>query len=106
MLLDCRSLEVTHTKMPDHMTVMIVHSGIERGLVDGEYNMRRAQCEAAARHYGVRALRDIDLPGLEVADNLLTRLSIGAPDTSCPRISGLALLRMRWRAVSWLSWGS
>jgi galactokinase len=65
MLLDCRSLEVTHTKMPDHMTVMIVHSGIERGLVDGEYNMRRAQCEAAARHYGVPALRDIDLPGLE-----------------------------------------
>ena len=38
---------------------MIVQSGIERGLVDGEYNERRAQCEAAAQQLGVAALRDV-----------------------------------------------
>jgi len=41
-----------------------VHSNIQRGLVDGEYNLRRQQCEAAARHYGVKALRDLTLPQL------------------------------------------
>lgn len=59
LLIDCRSLEATPVAMPEGLAVMIVHSGIERGLVDGEYNARRAQCEAAARHYGVAALRDL-----------------------------------------------
>ena len=32
---------------------------------DSEYNTRRQQCETAARHYGVKALRDLDLAALE-----------------------------------------
>lgn len=63
LLIDCRSLECTPVQLPDDLAVMIVHSGIERGLVDGEYNLRRQQCEAAARHFGVAALRDLaELP--------------------------------------------
>jgi galactokinase len=63
LLIDCRSLECTPVPLPADLAVMIVHSGIERGLVDGEYNLRREQCEAAARHYGVPALRDLaELP--------------------------------------------
>lgn len=61
LLIDCRSLECRPVPMPDGLAVMIVHSGIERGLVDGEYNLRRQQCEAAARHFGVPALRDLDV---------------------------------------------
>lgn len=61
LLIDCRSMECTPVSLPDGMAVMIVHSGIERGLVDGEYNLRRQQCEAAARHFGVAALRDLDV---------------------------------------------
>ena len=38
---------------------------MRRGLVDSEYNTRRQQCEAAAAHYGVKALRDIDVARLE-----------------------------------------
>jgi galactokinase len=34
-------------------------------LVDSEYNIRRQQCEAAARFFGVKALRDLDMPMLE-----------------------------------------
>ncbi|MEY4237815.1 MAG: galactokinase [Pseudomonadota bacterium] len=63
LLIDCRSLECTPVVLPKDLAVMIVHSGIERGLVDGEYNLRRQQCEAAARHFGVAALRDLaELP--------------------------------------------
>lgn len=63
LLIDCRSLECTPVPLPDGLAVMIVHSGIERGLVDGEYNLRRQQCEAAARYFGVSALRDlVELP--------------------------------------------
>ena len=59
LLIDCRSLETTPVPLPAGVTVMIVHSRVRRGLVDSEYNTRRAQCQAATRHYGVAALRDL-----------------------------------------------
>ena len=59
LLIDCRSLQVQPVAIPDDVAILIVHSGISRGLVDGEYNARRAQCEAAAAYYGVAALRDL-----------------------------------------------
>jgi galactokinase len=65
LLIDCRSLDAAPVPMPADLAVMIVHSRVRRGLVDSEYNARRQQCEAAARHYGVRALRDLDLATLE-----------------------------------------
>lgn len=60
MLLDCRSLETRFVAVPDDLAVMVIHSGIERGLVDSAYNERRNQCKLAAIHYDVPALRDID----------------------------------------------
>ncbi|MDT8953737.1 galactokinase, partial [Aeromonas caviae] len=65
LLLDCRSLETRLIPMPADLAVLIVNSNVRRGLVDSEYNTRRQQCEEAARHYGVKALRDLDLAGLE-----------------------------------------
>jgi galactokinase len=44
---------------------MIFNSHISRGLVDSAYNTRREQCEQAARHFGVPALRDIDMSVLQ-----------------------------------------
>jgi galactokinase len=58
LMIDCRSLSVTPVAMPDDVAVLIVHSGITRGLVDSAYNERRAACEAAAAAMGVDALRD------------------------------------------------
>jgi galactokinase len=60
LLIDCRSLECRAVPMPAGLAVIVIHSGIERGLVDSAYNERREQCERAARHYGVPALRDLD----------------------------------------------
>jgi galactokinase len=64
LLIDCRSLTLTDVPVPDDVAIMIVHSGIVRGLVDGHYNERRRQCEAAAAAMGVAALRDADLDRL------------------------------------------
>ena len=68
LLIDCRSLEVTDILIPDDVAIMIVHSGVTRGLVDGHYNERRRQCEAAAAAMGVSALRDADLDNLAAAN--------------------------------------
>lgn len=64
LLIDCRSLETRPITIDDDLAIMIVHSGITRGLVDGAYNSRRAECEAVARHFGVQALRDLNLDTL------------------------------------------
>jgi galactokinase len=55
---------------------MIFHSHVERGLVDSEYNTRRRQCEEVARHFGVRALRDVDLAMLEARGGELDPLAL------------------------------
>lgn len=65
LLIDCRSNSGEDVAVPANAAIVIVHSGVTRGLVDSAYNERRAQCEAAARHYGVAALRDLDTIALE-----------------------------------------
>ncbi|BES85670.1 galactokinase [Pectobacterium araliae] len=65
MLIDCRSLEGRSVRMLDGVDVLIVNSNVRRGLVDSEYNTRRQQCEAAARHFNVKVLRDVSLPQFE-----------------------------------------
>ena len=60
LLIDCRSLETASAPLPPDTVVVILDTNTRRGLVDSAYNERRAQCEAAARHFGVKALRDVD----------------------------------------------
>jgi len=59
LLLDCRSLAYELVPLPPTVAVVVLDTGTRRGLVDSAYNERRAQCEAAARHLGVKALRDV-----------------------------------------------
>ncbi len=63
--IDCRSLATKPIPIPDHMVIVVIHSGVQRGLVDSAYNERRIQCEQAATHYGVAALRDLTIEQLE-----------------------------------------
>jgi galactokinase len=65
LLIDCRTLDCTPVAMPASASIVIINSGVRHTHAGGEYNERRAQCEAAARHYGVAALRDIDEARLE-----------------------------------------
>jgi galactokinase len=65
LLLDCRSLETRHVPVPPQAAVVVLDTATRRELVTSAYNERRAQCEAAARFFGVPALRDVDLDTFE-----------------------------------------
>ena len=60
LLLDCRNLEGRAVVLPEDWAVMVIQSGVVRGLVDGHYNARRADCETAAKALGLLSLRDAD----------------------------------------------
>ncbi len=70
LLIDCRSLALKPVAIPEGVAVMIVNSNVKRGLVDSEYNIRRRQCEEAARYFGVKALRDVTTAQLQGAEGL------------------------------------
>ena len=67
LLIDCRSLETTPIPVPSGVSIVIMDTRKQRGLVDSEYALRRQQCEEAAARLGVDALRDVDGPMLEAA---------------------------------------
>jgi len=66
ILIDCQSLGVDWTPFAPDLAVVVCHSGVHHALVAGEYNDRRAACEAAARALGVPALRAVT-PAMLVA---------------------------------------
>lgn len=61
VLIDCRDLTNRAVPLPPDTSVVIMDTSTRRGLVDSAYNERRAQCEAAAKFFGVAALRDVGL---------------------------------------------
>jgi galactokinase len=75
LLLDCADLAVRPVPLPDDWAVLIVQSGVTRGLVDGHYNQRRRDCEAAALALGVHSLREAsaDLVAVAKLDPLVRR---------------------------------
>jgi galactokinase len=73
LLLDCRTLQ--HMPIPIHpaLAITVIDSGLRRSLTESAFNERRAECEAAARHLGVAALRDCDAATLEAAYGTLNQ---------------------------------
>ncbi|MEO3858600.1 galactokinase [Acrocarpospora sp. B8E8] len=67
LLLDCRSLASRHIPfdLPAHgLRLLIINTNVRHALADGQYARRRQECENAAKHLGVPALRDVtDLAG-------------------------------------------
>ena len=64
------------------MAVVVLDTSTRRGLVDSAYNERRAQCEAAAKFFGVKALRDVTLAQFErQGGGIGSRLPGAAPGT-------------------------
>ena len=59
ILFDARSEQVQMIPFPRELAVIIASSGKQRELADGDYNVRREQCYAAAQALGVCALRDV-----------------------------------------------
>jgi galactokinase len=68
LFLDTRSLEFRRVPLPPSAELVVIHSGVSHAISGGDYNTRRAECEAAARRLGVVQLRDVplaDVPRLE-----------------------------------------
>lgn len=59
VMIDCRSLNITPTPVPQGYAIAIINSNVKHDLVTGEYNSRRQECEIAADFFGVKALRDV-----------------------------------------------
>lgn len=68
LLLDCRDLTTEAVPLPADWAVLIVQSGVRRGLVDGHYNQRRRDCEAAVAALDLPSLREASADLIEVAD--------------------------------------
>ena len=74
LLLDCRSLECTNIPLPKSIRFVILDTITRRGLIDSEYNKRRDQCESVARHFGIKALRDLTIEQLEKSKSNLNSI--------------------------------
>ncbi len=77
LLLDCRSLDYSLIPLPSDVRVVVCNSMVRHSVAAGEYNARRADCEAAARAMAtrtphVRALRDVTAADLEQHRDVLT----------------------------------
>ena len=78
LLIDCRDLSYRNVLLPRGATIVVCDTMKRRGLVDSEYNTRRAECEQAAGALGVNALRDASL-------EQFTRLEKGMPPNVAQR---------------------
>ena len=76
VLIDCLDNKLTPVALPSALSIVIVNSNVKRGLVDSEYNQRRAQCEAVAAHFGVPSLRHLDETKLDAGQQGLNATSV------------------------------
>jgi galactokinase len=67
LLIDCRSLSAKPVPVPDELRILVIDSGQRRELAVGDYNLRRAECEEAARLLGVASLREVGRTELQSA---------------------------------------
>jgi galactokinase len=67
LFLDTRSLAFDRVPLPPSTALVVIHSGVAHRHAGGEYRVRRAECEDAARRLGVPALRDATPARLEAA---------------------------------------
>jgi galactokinase len=58
LLIDCRDLTYQNVPLPQGVTIVVCDTMKRRGLVDSDYNARRAECER-----GVEILREV-IPGI------------------------------------------
>ena len=64
LFLDCRSLHYENIPLPEGVSIVVLDTATRHSNVDSGYNERFAQCQAAAHHFGVKALRDVSLKEL------------------------------------------
>ncbi|MGK0190399.1 MAG: galactokinase [Verrucomicrobiales bacterium] len=66
LTIDCRTLDVSPSPMPEDMAIIVVDSKVKHALADGEYAKRKADCETAAAALEIDTLRDATLAQIEL----------------------------------------
>jgi galactokinase len=79
LMLDCRSLDYQSLSIPDDARLVICNSMVKHELASGEYNRRRAECEAGVKVFrkgspDVQALRDVTMADLANHETKLTEV--------------------------------
>lgn len=75
LLLDCRTRKTELVPMSDpSVALLVINTNVKHELSGGEYAERRAQCEEAAKHLGVKSLRDVTPDQLEKGKGKLSEL--------------------------------
>jgi galactokinase len=68
LLIDCRLRTAQLVPFADPaVTLLVINTNVRHTLAGGEYAMRRAQCESAAKALGVPALRDVSAEALHAS---------------------------------------
>jgi len=72
LFLDCLTLEHDTVKMgrPD-VALVVCDSAVQHALTGGDYNTRRAECMAAAQHFGKELLRNVPWEEFEAREGEL-----------------------------------
>ena len=81
LLIDCRSLEFELVNLNlEGIKIVVCNTGVERGLVDSEYNERRSECERGVKLLedllpGIKALRDVEVSDFHKYKNRLPEIT-------------------------------
>jgi galactokinase len=112
LVLDCRSLEHRHVRLPDGgMCLIVANTMVKHELTGSAYNERRRQCEEAARALGARALRDVTPEQLraraaELSEPVLSRARHVVEENARVLAFAEALERNDWKAAGELMFQS
>ena len=76
LMIDCRTLENRPVPVPPDIAIVVSNTMRKHSVADGEYNVRRAECEEAVRLLApvmptIRSLRDVSLIELNTHRDLL-----------------------------------
>lgn len=79
LFIDCRSLDSKPVRLPHALRLVVLHTGVGRGLGASEYNLRREQCAGAVAALStglpqIRALRDVSPAQLDARASSLNPL--------------------------------
>jgi galactokinase len=67
LFVDCTTFETSQVPMAAELRLLVIDSGRRRELSDGDYNLRRAECEEAARLLGAASLREVSAEDVDSA---------------------------------------
>jgi galactokinase len=71
LLVDCRDLTTRPVPLPEDLVLLVTNTGVKHALGDGEYRIRREQCEQALSLLGATSFRDLEIRQVEAGRELL-----------------------------------